>query len=65
MSLTLAIQNMNRLDNGGSVQLKLDRHGAVIGRSPHVDWSLPDPKNYVSSPHCEIDFRDGGYVLVD
>jgi type VI secretion system FHA domain protein len=65
MSLVLSVQNMDRLDNGEPAQLKLDRHGAIIGRSPHSDWSLPDPRNYVSSTHCEIDYRDGGYVLVD
>ncbi|HEY4031378.1 MAG TPA: type VI secretion system-associated FHA domain protein TagH [Caulobacteraceae bacterium] len=65
MSLLLSVQNMDRLDNGEAAQLKLDRHGAIIGRSPHSDWSLPDQRNYVSSTHCEIDFRDGGYVLVD
>lgn len=65
MSLTLTIENMDRLDNGEPVQLKLDRHGAVIGRSPHSDWSLPDPKSYISSTHCEIDYRNGVYLLLD
>jgi type VI secretion system protein len=65
MTLTLTVQNVDQLDNGGPTQLKLDRHGAVIGRSPHADWSLPDPKNYVSSTHCEIDYRDGQYILID
>lgn len=65
MSLTLTIENVDRLDNGESTQLRLDRHGAIIGRSPHSDWSLPDPKNYISSTHCEIDYRDGAYVLID
>src|ERR1700761_4575539 len=65
MRLTLTIQNLDQLDNGESTQLRLDRHGAVIGRSPHADWSLPDPKNYISSTHCEIDFRDGAYLLID
>ncbi len=65
MSLTLRIENLEKLDNGEPTLLKLDRHGAVIGRSPHSDWSLPDPKNYVSSTHCEIDYRDGAYILID
>jgi type VI secretion system protein len=65
MRLTLTIQNLDQLDNGEPTQLRLDRHGAVIGRSPHADWSLPDPKNYISSTHCEIDFRDGAYLLID
>ena len=65
MTLVLTIANVDRLENGEPTQLKLDRHGAVIGRSPHADWSLPDPNNYVSSTHCEIDYRGGGYLLID
>jgi type VI secretion system FHA domain protein len=65
MTLTLTITNLDKLDNGESTRLVLDRHGAVIGRSPHADWSLPDPRNYISSTHCEVEFRDGDYWLVD
>ena len=65
MSLTLTVTNVDRLDNGESTRLVLDRHGAVIGRSPHADWSLPDPKKFLSSTHCEIEYRDGQYVLID
>lgn len=51
---------------GGAVpELSLDRHGAIIGRSPTVDWSLPDPEKVISSRHCEIDFRGNAYLLVD
>ena len=65
MTLVLTITNVDRLENGLPTRLRLDRHGAVIGRSPTADWSLPDPQHYISSVHCEIDYRDGGYVLVD
>ena len=65
MTLTLTIQGFDTLDNGEPAQLRLDRHGAMLGRSPHADWSLPDPKNHVSSRHCEISFRDGVYLLAD
>jgi type VI secretion system protein len=65
MTLTLTITNVDTLDNGVSTRLRLDRHGAVIGRSAQADWSLPDPQHFISSTHCEIDYRDGAYVLVD
>jgi type VI secretion system FHA domain protein len=65
MTLVLTITNVDRLENGLPTRLRLDRHGAVIGRSPTADWSLPDPQHYVSSIHCEIDYRDGAYVLND
>ncbi|MFL5297561.1 MAG: type VI secretion system-associated FHA domain protein TagH [Phenylobacterium sp.] len=65
MTLVLTINGLDRLDNGEAARLKLDRHGARIGRSPHMDWSLPDPRSYISSTHCEIEYRDGGYTLID
>jgi type VI secretion system FHA domain protein len=65
MTLVLTITNVERLENGLPTRLRLDRHGAVIGRSPTADWSLPDPQHYISSVHCEIDYRDSAYVLVD
>ena len=63
--LTLAIGNIDRLPSGGQADLVLDCEGAVIGRSPHADWSLPDARNYISSTHAEVEYRDGGYWLVD
>lgn len=65
MTLTLTIEGVDTLDNGQPGRLDLDRHGAIIGRSPHADWSLPDARNHVSSRHCEVAFRDGRYLLVD
>lgn len=65
MSLTLSIRNADRLDNGSPTSLVLDRRGAVIGRAPTIDWCLPDPQCHISSRHCEIQFRDGGYLMVD
>ena len=65
MTLILTLLNVDTLENGESSNLRLDRHGAIIGRSPHSDWCLADPKNYISSTHCEIDYRDSAYVLID
>lgn len=65
MTLTLSIEGIETLDNGQPGRLELDRHGAVIGRSPHVDWSLPDARSLISSRHCEINYRDGQYLLTD
>lgn len=65
MTLVLTIKALDRLDNGEAARLKLDRHGARIGRSPHMDWCLPDPRSYISSAHCEVEYRDGAYVLID
>lgn len=65
MTLILTIEGADTLDNGQPGRLDLDRHGAMIGRSPHADWSLPDPRSLISSRHCEISYRDGQYLLSD
>ena len=65
MTLTLTLANVEKLENNQSTRLVLDRHGALIGRSPQADWSLPDPKNYISNSHCEIAYRNGHYILSD
>jgi type VI secretion system FHA domain protein len=65
MTLTLQIRNFERLDNGMPTELVLHRRGALIGRANVCDWSLPDPRNYISSRHCEISFADGFYYLTD
>ena len=36
-----------------------------IGRDSHLDWTLPDPTRFISSKHCEVRFKDGGYWLHD
>ena len=61
MSLTLTIRNVDRLDNGMPREFVLTRRGAMIGRAATCDWSLPDPRNYISSRHGEITYRDGFY----
>jgi len=65
MTIILTILGLDVLDNGEPATLTLDRRGAVIGRSGHADWSLPDPKNHISSRHCEISYRDGVYLITD
>lgn len=63
--LALMLDGTDTLENGEPVSLSLDRRGAMIGRSAHADWSLPDPKNHISARHCEISYRDGVYLLAD
>ena len=40
-------------------------NGCTIGRAPDNDWILPDGKRLVSGHHCDIEYRGGGYWLVD
>jgi len=65
MTLRLSIENMDRLPDGGPVRVEVKGRGLDIGRDAHLDWTLPDPSRHVSSKHCEIRFRDGGYWLHD
>ncbi|MEG3088558.1 type VI secretion system-associated FHA domain protein TagH [Sphingomonas sp. PB4P5] len=65
MTLTLSIRNVAGLDNGMPLEFVMHRRGAVIGRAPTCDWSLPDPRSHISSRHCEVTFDGQHYVLTD
>lgn len=65
MTLTLSIAGAGALENGQPAECVLHRRGGVIGRSPTCDWSLPDPRNYISSRHLEVRFDGSAYVLTD
>src|SRR5579863_7823271 len=65
MTLILAIENLDRMPDGGPLRFEARARGLDIGRDAHLDWTLPDPDRIVSSKHCEIRFRDGAYWLTD
>jgi len=65
MPLTLTVRSVERTGTAPPPPLLLDRRGAVIGRAPGTDWTLPDDRNTVSSRHCEIGFRGGAYLIAD
>ncbi|WP_174278526.1 type VI secretion system-associated FHA domain protein, partial [Sphingomonas bacterium] len=65
MTLTLRIRGLDRLDNGMPAEFVLNRRGAVIGRAATCDWSLPDPRHYISSRHLDVGYRDGAYTITD
>ena len=63
--LTLKIENIDRLPDGGPIIYRADRRGFDFGRAQYLDWTLPDPSLFISSKHCEVRFHDGGYWLHD
>jgi type VI secretion system protein ImpI len=63
--LTLNIENVDQLPDGGPTQFQVDRRGFDIGRAQHLDWTLPDPTRIISSKHCEVRYLDGAYWLYD
>jgi type VI secretion system FHA domain protein len=64
MILTLSIRNPESAGQAQS-EFKLARRDAMIGRSKSCDWSLPDDKNFISTRHAQISFRDDAYYLKD
>ena len=65
MILILTIRNPEVLQEGTAAQYLMDGETAVLGRSRNCNWCLPDPRNAISSRHCEIR-RDGdGFLLKD
>jgi type VI secretion system protein ImpI len=66
MELILQLVNETTLPDGGPVSCRIrGMRGIDIGRATHLDWTLPDPTRYISSKHCEIRYKDGGYWLHD
>jgi type VI secretion system protein ImpI len=66
MGLSLTIENETSLPDGGPLSIRITgKRGIDIGRDSHLDWTLPDPTRYISSKHCEVRYRDGGYWLHD
>lgn len=65
MTLTLRIIRNDAPNMGVNPELVLNNRGANIGRALTCEWVLPDDARVVSSKHCEVQFRDNAYFLID
>jgi predicted component of type VI protein secretion system len=65
MILILTIRNPEALQEGTPAQFLMDGETAVLGRSRNCNWVLPDPRNAISSRHCEIRRDRDFFVLKD
>ncbi len=65
MPLKLTITSYQRLSPGQEPAKTLDRGSISIGRASKNDWILQDPERILSSEHCVVHYKDGGYVLTD
>jgi type VI secretion system FHA domain protein len=65
MTLTLRILTHARLENGRPTELVLHNRGAIIGRAATCEWPLPDDTRTLSGRHCEIQYRQDDYFLLD
>jgi predicted component of type VI protein secretion system len=65
MTLTLTVQNTEKSAEGFPASVTVDKGNLDIGRSIHVDLTLPDPTHFIAGIHCEVQYRDGVYWLND
>ena len=65
MILILTIRNPEILQDGTAAQYLMDGETAVLGRSRNCNWVLPDPRNAISSRHCEIRREGDAFILRD
>lgn len=65
MTITLRIDNLDVLPDGGPLEYRSAGRGLTIGRGETCDWSLPDPSRFVSGRHCEVRYEGGTYWLSD
>ena len=48
MTLTMKIENIDQLSDGGPTFFTTDGRGFEVGRDPAMDWTLPDPNRFIS-----------------
>lgn len=65
MKLTLRIENLDYLPDGGPLEYTANARGFEVGRDPAMDWTLPDPTRHISSRHFEVVYRDRQFLLND
>ena len=65
MKLTLRIENLDYLPDGGPLEFTANARGFEVGRDPAMDWTLPDPTRHISSRHFEVVYRDRQFLLND
>ena len=64
MELLLKIVNSPD-ENITSKSFKFDESGGTIGRNGACSWVLNDSKRIISSIHAKIEYKAGGYYLID
>jgi type VI secretion system FHA domain protein len=64
-AITLTVHSYRDAAPAAPLARRFDRLGGAIGRAPGNDLVLDDPGKYISRIHARIEYRDGGYWLVD
>ena len=64
-NMTLRIENVATLENGGPTFLRLTGKSAQVGRKAGMDWVLPDPTRHISGHHFDVSYQRNVYFLHD
>jgi predicted component of type VI protein secretion system len=65
MPITLSVHTYRNAAPPQALSRRFDRLGGALGRAPGNELVLDDPGKYISRIHARIEYRDGGYCLVD
>jgi type VI secretion system FHA domain protein len=65
MPITLSVLAYRNAPPPQALSRRFDRLGGALGRAPGNELVLDDPGKYISRIHARIEYRDGGYCLVD
>ena len=65
MPITLSVQTYRDEAVPLPMARRFDQLGGAIGRIAGNDLVLDDPGKYISRVHARIEYRDGGYYLLD
>jgi FHA domain-containing protein/type VI secretion system protein len=65
MPITLSVHRYRDSAPAQPLFRRFDRLGGALGRGAGNELVLDDPTKYISRIHARIEYRDGGYWLVD
>jgi type VI secretion system FHA domain protein len=65
MPITLSVHRYRGDAPPQPLSHRYDRLGGTLGRAPGNDLVLDDPGKYISRQHARIEYRDGGWCLLD
>ena len=65
MPITLSVHTYRNDALPQPLYKRFDRLGGALGRAVGNDLVLDDPSKYISRVHARIEYRDGGYFLLD
>ena len=65
MPLILRVVRYQQRPPDQPLSVSFGPRGGTVGRGPHNDWVLPDPKRFVSGRHAAVHREPDGYYITD